>query len=169
MQEVPRPVEGKRRKTAQREKSTCDSVSLEASDNLKGSSEAEMTLQTCPNLGQGGWAFIFPLGSVTGCELTGKAYGFWPRTLLSKGEPHKRCWGSQPASYPAAGRVRQSFPKGNLGDASQHPLQTRSPRAEVYPPSSNREGMENWSSLLWTNITETQGSPGHPCAFSSCF
>lgn len=74
---------GREGKTEHRKKLSCDSVSLEASANPKRSSEAR-TLFICARLDQGNPAFIFPLGSVIGCELLWKGQSFQPGSPLEQ-------------------------------------------------------------------------------------
>lgn len=52
--------EGEGSRIGQREELICDAVLTEASANPRGNLEAGLTLQSCPELGQGVWIFILP-------------------------------------------------------------------------------------------------------------
>lgn len=53
--------EGREESTiGQRAELVCDAALTEALANPMGKSEAEITLQSCPELGQGAWIFILP-------------------------------------------------------------------------------------------------------------
>lgn len=59
---------GGRTRLDKREKLSCYTVSTETSGDLSESFEAEKTIQSCPQFGQGDWACRPPCWFIDGCK-----------------------------------------------------------------------------------------------------
>lgn len=96
----------------------CDAVSVKASSNPSGSSEAEVTFQDYFDLGREDQTFITSLN----VGFSGKETQIWARTLSSATAiPVRGLTGNGylPEALLAAKEISPSFLKGNLGTISQ--------------------------------------------------